>query len=215
MELQGICKAVNLHFCCYVQQHTADLHPANHHLPHSSDFTLPDLLVYLSDIHCDRSLHAYLCIVPLFLIPPLRNGDNRESIGWLGGWEWLSFLVVIREFAVKAFFNSINKQKLSKSPNHWELTTPLPVNHINQTPQGLHSLTYKKQSHMFKIKNGLIFRFSSIATASKFCVQSLTKIHDKFIGFDMYFYNLLSLTYNFLRYTFPVRYTDTPHIYVV
>ena len=144
MELQGSFKAFRVHLCCCVQQHHADLHPANQQLPHSSDFSLPGILFYLSDLHCDRSPHPNICLVPLSLLSPLRNFANREALGWLGGWEWLAFVVAIQECAVKAFFYSKENRKQQKLPNHWEQITPLSVNHMYQTPQGLHSLTYQK-----------------------------------------------------------------------
>ena len=42
-----------------------------------------------------RLPHPNICLVLLYLLPPLCNFSNREYLGWLVGWEQLSIVVVI------------------------------------------------------------------------------------------------------------------------
>ena len=44
-------------------------------------FSLPDLLIDLSDLHCDRSPHTDLRPIPLCLLLPLCSCANREALG--------------------------------------------------------------------------------------------------------------------------------------
>ena len=53
-------------------------------LPHTSNFSLLDLLINLSDLHCDRSALTDLRPVPLCLLPPLLNCANRKLLVDLG-----------------------------------------------------------------------------------------------------------------------------------
>ena len=53
---------------------------ANQILPHPSNFPLPDLLINLSDLHCDRIPHPDIRPVPLCLLPTLCNFANMEAI---------------------------------------------------------------------------------------------------------------------------------------
>ena len=159
MELQVSFKAVNVQ----AQQHHYDLYPSNHILPHPSNFSLPDLLTDISNLLCDRSPFPNICLLPIFILPLLRNFSNREDIGWIGGWKWLYIVVAIWECAVKAVFFQQKTETNKKSPRYLEPINPLSAYHIAQTPQILTSLKNHKQSHMFKIVNGIkvvyIFRF--------------------------------------------------------
>ena len=67
----------------------------------------------------------------------------------------------------------------------------------------------------FKCFQHLPFVFFGIATTSKFYVQSLTHFHDKLNKFWYLFLNSTLVQIYFLRYISPVRYNETPSIYVV
>ena len=57
----------------------------NNTSPRISHFYLPDLLIDLSDLHCDKSPHPDLCPVPILLLPTTHNCANREAIVLLEG----------------------------------------------------------------------------------------------------------------------------------
>ena len=153
MDLQEIFQAFNVHLYCWAQKNHAVLHPVNHILPHPFTFPLPDLLINLSDLHCDIIHHHDRRLVLLCLLPPLCDCANREYLGWLGGLEWLSIVVVIWECAVKLFFSIPTKNRSKKKfpalrTNNSSLNKSyLPI------PRDLHSSTDQLQSHLFKIEN--------------------------------------------------------------
>ena len=53
----------------------------NQLLPHTSTFSLTDLLIDISELHCDRNPYPDILPVLLCLLPTLCNGANREALG--------------------------------------------------------------------------------------------------------------------------------------
>ena len=54
---------------------------ASHILPHNSAFSLSDLLIDISNLHCDRSRHPNLHVFLLCSLPHLRNCAKRGFLG--------------------------------------------------------------------------------------------------------------------------------------
>ena len=127
----------------------------NQILPDTSTFPLPDILINISDLHCDRRLHPDLFPVPFPLFPPLRNFSDGNIFFELGVGV-ISDCVSDSRVCCQTVFSiptkNTNKQKIARA---LRTNNPSFNESYHASPRDPPSLAGKLPSHLSKTKNGL------------------------------------------------------------